>query len=199
VIALTERRIPGIRTRRCRRPDPRDAITVRDIRVTSVPRTLVDLAAVLGVHELARACHEAGVRYRTTPKEVEAVLARRYNSPGARNLRLVMRGDVPATLSRLERAFLRLLREAGLPRPVVNRAAGGRRVDCRWPDRAVTVELDSFRFHNSRHSWERDRQRERAARAREDKLERYTWADVVERPGTTVRDLRRLLGVDCPA
>src|SRR4051812_11005300 len=80
VITATERRIPGIDTRRCRRLDRRDVILVRDIRVTSVPRTLVDLAAVLNIHLLARACHEAGVRYRTTPRQVEAVLARRTNS-----------------------------------------------------------------------------------------------------------------------
>jgi hypothetical protein len=199
VVTPTQRRVDGLRTLRCRRLEGRDVTSVRGIPVTSVPRTLVDLAACLSIHELARACHEAGVKYGTAPRQVEAVLARRYNSPGSGNLRLVMRGDAPATLSRLETAFLRLLREAGIPRPEVNRVAGGRRVDCRWPDRAVMVELDSYRFHNSRHAWEQDRQRERAARARQDKLERYTWADVIERPATTVRDVRRLLGIDCPA
>lgn len=194
VTARTERRVDGIAARRCRRGlDRRDVIVVRAIRVTSVPRTLVDLAAVLGMHELARACHEAGVRHRTTPRQVEAVLARLPNSPRQRDLKAVMRGDVPVALSRLERAFLRLVRRAGLPLPRTNRVAGGRRVDCRWPDHHLTVELDSYRFHNSRHAWEQDRQRERAARAREDVLRRYTWADVVEHPGPTERDLRRLL------
>src|SRR4051794_2826994 len=75
VITATERRIRGVDTSRCRRLDRRDVTLVRGIRVTSVPRTLVDLAAVLNIHLLARACHEAGVRYRTTPRQVEAVLA----------------------------------------------------------------------------------------------------------------------------
>jgi hypothetical protein len=193
VITLTERRIEGIRTRRVRRLDRRDVIVVRGIRVTSVARTLVDLAAALSIHELAQACHEAGVRYKATPRQVEAALKRYSNAPGQRNLRAIMRGDVQVTLSKLERAFLSLLRKAGLPLPQTNRVAGGRRVDCRWPDLGVTVELDSYRFHNSRHAWERDRQRERAARARRDRFERYTWADVVERPAATERDLRRLL------
>lgn len=194
VTTPTERRIAGVRTHRCRALDPRDVVTVRGIRATSVPRTLVDLAGDLSVEQLARACHEAGVRYRTTPAQVEAVLARRPTSPAARKLRAIMRGDAPVTLSRLEREFLRLLRKAGLPLPQTNRIAGGRRVDCRWPDLSVTVELDSYRFHNSRYAWERDRQRERAARAREDELQRYTWADIVEHPRATERDLRRLLG-----
>jgi hypothetical protein len=199
VIALTERRINGISTHRCRRLDRRDVILVRGIRVTSVARTLVDLAATLDIHGLARACHEAGVRYGATPRHVEAVLARRPTTPGRKNLAAVMRGDAAVTLSTLEQAFVRLLRCAGLPMPQTNRVAGGRRVDCRWPDLHVTVELDSYRFHNSRYAWERDRQRERAARARRDRFERYTWWDVVERPATTQRDLRRLLAPERPA
>ena len=51
--------------------------------MTSVPRTLVDLAAVLSPEDLARACHEAGVLHETTPAQVERVLTRRPTSPGA--------------------------------------------------------------------------------------------------------------------
>ena len=53
-----------------------DMATWRGIPTTTVPRTLVDLAASLPTDNLARACHEAGVRHRTTPRMVEAVLAR---------------------------------------------------------------------------------------------------------------------------
>jgi hypothetical protein len=64
-----------------------DAATWRGIPVTTVPRTLVDLAAVLNEDDLARACHEAEVRHGTGPALVEAVLARRPNAPGAKKLR----------------------------------------------------------------------------------------------------------------
>jgi predicted transcriptional regulator of viral defense system len=192
VTTPTKRRIKGVKTRRCR-DLARDATTVRGIPVTTVPRTLVDLAADLTLDELARACHEAGVRYRTTPKQVEAVLARRPNSPGAGKLRRITRGDAHVTLSKLERAFLSLLRDAGLPLPETNRPAGGHRVDCRWPEYRLTVELDSYRFHNSRYTWERDRRREREARARGDEFRRYTWADVVEVRRQTVHELWALL------
>jgi hypothetical protein len=162
--------------------------------VTTVPRTLVDLAAVLPADELARACHEAGVRYRTTPRQVEAVLARRPNAPGAAKLRRVMSGDEPVTLSRLESAFIALLRAHNLPLPKTNRRIGNHRLDCRWDDPSVTVELDSYRFHNSRHAWEQDRAREREARRRgEQPPRRYTWVDVVEEPEPTVRELTALL------
>jgi putative AbiEi antitoxin of type IV toxin-antitoxin system len=181
--------------RRTRRIDPRDITTVRGIAVTTVPRTLVDVAAVLSLHALARACHEAGVRYRTTPRQTGTVLARRPNSPGAGNLRAVMRGEVHVALSKLERAFLERLRDAGLPLPITNKPAGGRRVDCRWPDRdpPLTVELLSYQFHNSRHAWEMDNRRAREAHARRDDFRSYTSGDVLDDPRRMLQELRELL------
>jgi hypothetical protein len=180
-------RVKGLRTRRGRP----NGTTVRGIPVTTVPETLVALAAVLDLDELARACHEAGVRYRTTPRQVDAVLRR--NAPGAAKLRAVMGGDVHVTLSKLERRFLALLREHGLPLPQTNKVASARRVDCRWPDHRLTVELDSFTFHNTRHAWEQDRKRERDAYARGDQLRRYTYGDVFENPAAMLAELTALL------
>ena len=165
----------------------------RGIPVTTVARTLVDLAAVLPPDGLARACHEAGVRHRTTPADVEAVLVRYPNAPGGAGLRRVLRGDVHVTLSKLESRFIKQLEAAGLPLPVTNRPAGGRRVDCRWPEHALTLELDGYRYHHSRHAWEQDRRREREARARGDEFRRYTYGDVVEQPKLMLRELRALL------
>ena len=193
VTAPTKRRIEGIQTRRSRRMDPGDVTRWKGIPVTTVARTLVDIAAEMTLDDLARACHEAGVRYRTTPARVEAVLARRPTSPGAGKLRRVLRGEVHVTLSKLERRFLALLREERLPLPSTNKPAGGRRVDCRWPDYRLTVELDGYRFHQSRYAWEQDRRREREARARGDEFRRYTYGDVFEHPQLMLNELRLLL------
>jgi predicted transcriptional regulator of viral defense system len=190
VTAPGERDVKGVTTRRSREVEP---MTWHGIPVTTVARTLVDLAESLSAPELARAVHEAGIRHGTTPEDVEAVLNRRPNSPGAAKLRAVLRGDVHLTLSKLESAFLRLLRNAGLPLPITNRPAGGRFVDCRWPEQKLTVELDSYRYHSSRHAWERDRRRERQAYARGDEFRRYTWSDVVEAPRPMLRELRAVL------
>jgi very-short-patch-repair endonuclease len=192
VTAPTERRVRGVKTRRSR-IDPRDATSWRAIPITSVPRTLVDIAAVLTLEDLARACHEAGVRHGTTPRDVEAVLVCRQRIPGSAKLREVLRGDVRVTLSKLERAFLKRLREAGLPLPQTNRPASGRQVDCRWPERRLTVELDGYRYHHSRHAWERDRRREREARARGDDFRRFTYGDVFEAPQFMLSELHALL------
>jgi hypothetical protein len=192
VTARTERRIEGIKTRRTR--GAVEATVWRGIPVTTVARTLVDLAAVLSAEDLARACHEAGVRYGSTPRQVEAVLARRPRTKGAGKLREVLRGEVRVTLSKLERRFLQRLEQAGLPLPQTNRVASGRRVDCRWPEHRLTVELDGYRYHHSRHAWEIDRRREREARARGDEFRRYSYGDVEEWPAWMVKELRDLLG-----
>ena len=193
VTTRTQRRIEGVKTHRSRRGERADATIFNGIPVTTVPRTLVDISSELSLDALARACHEAGVRYRTTPRDVEAVLARRRNSPGARKLRRIIHGDVHVTLSKLEARFLALLRDEGLPLPVTNRPASGRRVDCRWPEQRLTVELDGYQFHNSRHSWEQDRRREREARARGDDFRRYSYGDVTEHPKFMLAELRSLL------
>ena len=194
VISSRDSRPKGFVAHHARGLDPRDAGRRLRIPVTTVPRTLVDLAACLPSPALARACHEAGVKYRVTPRQVDEVLGRRRNARGATTLRRILNGHEPVTLSKLESRFLARLRDAGLPLPQTNKPAGGRRVDCRWPQRRLTVELDSYRYHSSRHAWEMDRRREREARARGDEFRRYTYGDVCERPGAMLAELAPILG-----
>jgi very-short-patch-repair endonuclease len=198
VLCATERRIPGVITHRVRRTELTDGTRWRGIPVTTVQRTIVELAATLYEDDLARAFHQAVVRHHTGPDQVESVLSRRHNWPGSSNLRRVIWGDIPVTLSRLEKRFLARLRAASLPPPEVNRRVDGRYVDCRWPRHRLTVELDGYRYHQTRHAWEQDRQREREARARGDEIRRYTWRDVTENPEPMLQDLRRLLGRPAP-
>jgi very-short-patch-repair endonuclease len=191
VTAPTERRLAGVVTHRARRPA--DATTHRGISITTVPFTLIALAAQLSAEDLARACHEAGVLYDTTPRQVDEVLARRPNAPGTRRLRAVLNGDTKVTLSKLEQLFLTLLRDHGLSLPQTNRPAGTRRVDCRWPAHRLTVELDGYRYPRSRHAWEQDRRREREAHARGDEFRRYTYGDVLESPDQMLAELEALV------
>jgi very-short-patch-repair endonuclease len=195
VTAPTERLLKGIRTRRARSSEPTEATTRHGIPTTTVPRTLVDLSSLLPLPDLARACHEAGVLHHTTPRQVEAILRKRPSTRGAKQLRKVMHGDVHVTLSALERKFLERLKEEALPLPTTNKPAGTKRVDCRWPEHRLTVELDSYRYHRSRHAWELDRRREREAHARGDTFRRYTRDDVFEHPAPMLRELRGLLRV----
>jgi predicted transcriptional regulator of viral defense system len=191
VFAPTERRVKGVKTRR-RRKEQRGT-RCRGIPITTVPSTIVDVSSSLSLPDLARACHEAGVKYRTTPRQVETELEKRPNAPGGKGLRKVLTGEQRVTLSALERRFLKLLKEANLPLPETNKRAGTKRVDCRWPAHRLTIELDSYRYHRSRHAWEQDRRREREAYARGDQIRRYTHDDVFGDSEPILAELRALL------
>jgi very-short-patch-repair endonuclease len=194
VTAPTERRIKGIATRRRRRMNPRDATLHRGIPVTTVPATLVRVSSLLSFDGLARAAHEAAIRHQTTPEQIEAAQARHQKAPGAKLLRAIAKGDAPVLLSKLERGFRAQLRAVGLPLPRTNKEAGSHYVDCRWPAHKLTVELDSYRYHHTRHAWEQDHRRDREARQRGDEIRRYTWTDVFENPEPMLAELWELLG-----
>jgi very-short-patch-repair endonuclease len=108
-------------------------------------------------------------------------------------LRAILEGDAPILLSRLERGFRALLRRQDLPLPITNRPAGAHYVDCRWPEHRLTVELDSYRFHKTRHAWEQDRRRDREARRRGDRFRRYTWRAVFEEAADLLTELHEIL------
>jgi hypothetical protein len=163
------------------------------IPVTSVARTLLDLAARLSLDDLARACHEAHIHHHTTPAQVGEVIRRAPNRKGAARLRRILLGDEPTTLSALERGFLELLRAAKLPRPQTNRHVHGGYVDCRWPAHRLTVELVSYRFHATRHQFEEDGRRERRVRAGGDEYRRYACGDVFEDPYPMLAELGTLI------
>jgi hypothetical protein len=193
VLTPTERRIKGIRTTRSRKIDRRDVTKRYGIPVTTVARTVVDLAADSTPDELALQFHAAATRYKVKPHHVEAVLSRRRNAKGASKLRRVIYGDTRALLSELERGFIALLQASNLPLPKTNIPVDGHWVDCRWEEYALSVELESYEFHNTRHAWEADQKRERKARNRRDAYRRYCYSDVFEEPEETAADLRQLL------
>jgi hypothetical protein len=92
VVSRRELHIKGLRSARCRKLAREDTMVWKGIPITSPQRTLVDLAAVISAEALARACHEAGVKYGTRPRHVEAVLKRKPNAPGAAKLRAIIAG-----------------------------------------------------------------------------------------------------------
>ena len=137
----TERRIEGIETHRTRKRQR--GTEWMGIPITTVPATLIDLSPSMPEPELARVVHEAQVRFRIKPDP---------RMPP--KLKRILLGHVPVTLSELENRFLERLRAEDLPIPVCNRVASEFRVDCRWPAHRLTVELDSYRYHATRHAWE---------------------------------------------
>ena len=104
-----------------------------------------------------------------------------------------MQGEAKVTLSVLEKAFLKVLKAAGLPLPDTNIRVGKHRVDCHWSDLGVTVELVSYQFHNSSYAWDKDHDRERDARSRGHEWRQFTYKDVFKDQTYMLAELRELL------
>ena len=165
---------------------PRDTMIFEGIPMTTLPRALLDVAPSMEPSALCRACHEAWVRYRVTPAQIEACIARNPTKKGIAKLRRAYGAD--ATLSELEQGFVRLLGRHGLPRPRTNIDLKGDKVDCHWPQHGLTVELHSYCFHATRGGFENDNTRRRRSRHLP-----FSWGDVFERGAQTVAELRELL------
>lgn len=178
---------PGIVVHRVATLHRLDVAVFEDIPVTIVPRILLDIAPRTDPARLTRACHEAWVRHGTTPRHVEACIARNRTKHGARKLRTALGGRV--TLSDLEDGFLELLRKHGLPQPRTNVDRRGDKVDCHWPQLDLTVELLSFRYHATRAAFETD-----LARRRRSQHLAFSYGDVFERGPQTIRELVAAMG-----
>lgn len=73
VVTPSKRRIEGVIARRSRTLSARDRWSRQGIPCTTIAATLVSLAESLSDEDLAKACHQAQVMYRTQPEDVEAV------------------------------------------------------------------------------------------------------------------------------
>lgn len=192
------RSTPKIAVHRTRSLDAQDITTVQGIPVTTVARTLVDLAGAVPRDHLARVIKEAERQNVFDLTAVKAAMARTRGrrGPGHRALREAIAEYVAlglsATDSTLEDAFLRLLRDAGLPRPATNALIEGFRVDAVWRTHRIAVELDGWASHHTRHAFERDRTRDATLTAAGWRVVRFTYRQVTARPDDVTQTLRRL-------
>lgn len=148
-----------------RRPNLRPAeMEIRaGIPVTSVVRTLIDLAGRLGTRDMERAVNAADKLNLIDP---EALLAALKQHPGKRGVgplrRLLGARTFRLTDSELERRFLALTDEAGLPTPLTQRRLNGFKVDFHWPNLGLVVETDGLRYHRTPAQQARDLVRDQA-------------------------------------
>ena len=188
----------GIRFHRSSLPE--DEVTVHDgIPVTTVPRTLFDLATVLTPRQLERALGEADVLRLWDELSLLDLLRRYPRRPGSRTVRAVLGArEAGATITRseLEVRFLELVDRARLPQPRTNKVVEGFEVDAVWPEARIAVELDARSTHATIAAFERDRERDRILLAAGWRTVRVTWRQLEFAPDRLEADLRRLLGAD---
>jgi hypothetical protein len=176
---------------------PADEITVhRGIPVTTVPRTLLDLAAVLPTRQIERAINEAEVRQLWDELSLEHLLSRYPRRAGNKTIRAALQGrrhGTTLTRSELEEMFLVLVDEAGLPRPEVNALVEGYEVDAVWRAARVVVELDGRDTHGTTTAFETDRERDRRLVAAAWRPIRITSRQLTRTRAALVEDLTRMV------
>jgi very-short-patch-repair endonuclease len=175
-------------------------LAARDgIPVTAPVRTLVDIATYLGHNRLEAAINEADKRGLTNPEELRSAVGNLSGQRGVGAVREVLdRRTFALTDSELERRFLPIVRQAGLPVPRTQCAVNGFRVDFYWPALGLLVETDGLRYHRTPAQQAADRVRDQAHAAAGLTPLRFTHAQVRYDPdhvrATLTAVAARLLG-----
>lgn len=170
--------------------------------VTTVERTLCDLAAVSGPVRLRRLVAEAVRRNLCRPEQIRRVMDEMGRFRGKVALRDLVDELSPLTVvtrSALESEFLALASAAGIPPTAMNHSvidAHGdhRRIDAVYLPPGLPIELDSRWAHGSLLDWHDDLRRENAI-VIEGWLPflRYNWFDVTQRGHLVVAQIRDVL------
>jgi Transcriptional regulator, AbiEi antitoxin/Protein of unknown function (DUF559) len=181
----------GIRIHRSGRLGARDVTTKDGIPVTTVARTLLDLADVLPKQALKRAIDESEYLRLFDPTSVVAVVEA---NPGRCGTRLLKAAAEPPHLTRseLENGFLALCSRHRIPEPLTNLTLCGYEVDAFWPQAKLVVELDGYAAHGTRRAFYSDRQRDRHLVRAGFRPIRLTPLDL-RREGPLAAELRDLL------
>jgi very-short-patch-repair endonuclease len=141
---------------------PEDVRRRDGIPVTSVARTILDLAAIQDEDRLTRTIEDSDRAGLLDLSALDRAIARRPRARGTKRLRAVLadyRG--PADMrSNNERRFRALIKRASLPEPQFNVLVAGVLVDAHWPHWNLVVEIDSRAFHLTPSAFERDRIRD---------------------------------------
>jgi very-short-patch-repair endonuclease len=190
---------PGIEIHHTTTLDAKDRTTVEGIPVTTVARTLVDLAYAVPRDHLAKALREADHLRATDLTAIHATMDRTRHRPGTGHaiLKAVLeehhRQGTQLTRSILEARFLQLADRHGLPRPRTNFHIGPHEVDACWPAHRLAVELDGWARHKDRHAFQRDRTKGNDLTRAGWRVLRFTHDDVARRPAKTAATINAFL------
>jgi predicted transcriptional regulator of viral defense system len=172
-----------------------DTDTHQGIPITSVPRTLLDLAATVTPDRLERALAQAEHLEVYDHRAITELLARANGHRGKGALTEATALEPKLTRSEWEVRLLNLMRAAALPEPLVNLSLAAPdhprlEVDFCWPSHRLVVETDGWDSHRTRAAFEADRRRDAALQADGWRVVRFTWRTP---DATILRRLRALL------
>src|SRR4051812_29541228 len=179
-----------VRVHRVRLLHPDDVAMVDGIPVTSVARTLFDIARTESPRQLRHALDQA--------ERLRLLDLRALQRFDCRPLAaaLAEMTEPANTNPGIERRFLDLCDAAGLPRPETNVFVEGYNVDAVWRDQKLVVELDSRAHHMTTRAFEEDRERDEVLQLAGYRVIRLTWRRLTEYPERVVARLRAHLDLE---
>ncbi len=192
VTAPAQHRRPGIVLHRSKALTHRDVRRHMGIRVTSPARTVLDVAPGLNDKQLRRVVREARLSPYMRDEALADVVARFPRHPGASRLAPFTTTPDGPTRSEFEDGFLAFCADHGLPRPRTNVRIAGHLVDAVFDAERVIVELDGYKFHGDRETFESDRDRDADTLLAGHVTVRITWKRMQNRPR---REAERLLAI----
>jgi very-short-patch-repair endonuclease len=192
------------RNRQSRRPEtcvhrvgslPRADVCIRSrLPVTTVARTIIDLATMAAPEDVELAMESAIRRRLTSPARLETQLRRAPAAMKGREKLVALLAHMPATAteSALETRIWRVLLNAGLPEPirqfeVLDGLRLVARLDFAYPEAGLAIEADGYRFHSGRSDWRRDLTRRNVLTGLGWTILHATWEDV-RQPGGDLCD-----------
>jgi hypothetical protein len=187
---------PPVRVHRARNLVAADRALRERIPVTSLARTLLDLAEVLKPKRLSKALERAERMEEFDGREVRAVCLRSRAHRGSKPLLAALGAHRPTLRvlrSDVERDFLALLEASNLPLPASNYFVAGHELDAYWPDLRFGVEIDTFATHGGRLAFEADRERDAALLEQGITTIRVTDLQLQNQPDELLRRLALLL------
>jgi Protein of unknown function (DUF559)/Transcriptional regulator, AbiEi antitoxin len=198
------RKIDGVRCRRCRYPEPDEVEDRYGVSVTTVARTLVDLAGIVGVGTLRKTVGRAAIRRKLDVQAVDIAIDSAKRRRGLKALERALvpyhtkDGKVPDVRSDFEALVLPELVELGLARPECNVRLhlNGERfiVDFLWDEARVIVETDGRETHETPTAFQDDRRRDQFLVAAGYRVLRVTWNQVHGEREAVLRRIEQALG-----
>lgn len=181
--------------------DRPDLATVRGLRVTTMPRTVIDCARVLPEHDTDVVLDSAirqGMRRSVFLSRMEAICV--GGRPGGRLIRKLVgerETEQGLTGSAFERSLLRAIKKAGLPMPVCQwpcvDAGFHAYIDLAYPEFGIAIEADGYRWHDGRRAFEADRRRVSELASRGWRVIHVTWLRLKYEPEAVVAGIQRAL------
>jgi Protein of unknown function (DUF559) len=189
--------LPGIKVYARRRGLQRQVY--KGLPVTSIPQTLLDLAATAELRLVRNALARLDYLHILDVNALNQICG--SGRLGSKALQQALRIHEPKLAyvnGRLEENFLTWCEKQRLPLPRVNVWVHGILVDAYWPESNLVVELDGGGNHSTRAQIRRDRSNELTLRAHGLRVARYDWALVHQEPKRVRKDIEAQLSVGGP-